>query len=184
MWRYYRVMVLYAAAPSLYAPLSLNGWSLFVSGGVGTGHTGGADAVDGDGLGCGWRNWSNVSPEGNLNRFPDSKNSVRQSSGFMFVTSLPIGNDKMPFDLANTLLPGCTFRHNLAPADLARSAAPTARGIDLAYWPMPSAPVLHCVGRHAGQSWLPHAGKPLFRIALRIATGSRTSCTSTSNSCP
>ena len=32
---------------------------------------------------CGWRNESNVSPEGSLNFFPDSTNSVRHGNGFI-----------------------------------------------------------------------------------------------------
>jgi hypothetical protein len=37
--------------------------------------------------GFGWRNWSNVSPEGSLNRFPDSTNRVRQFKGFIGAAS-------------------------------------------------------------------------------------------------
>lgn len=36
--------------------------------------------------GCGWRNESNVSPEGSLNFFPDSTNSVRHGNGFISIS--------------------------------------------------------------------------------------------------
>lgn len=39
---------------------------------------GNVDPVEGIELGCGWRNWSNVSLEGSLNFLPDSRKSVRQ----------------------------------------------------------------------------------------------------------
>jgi len=33
-----------------------------------------------------WRNWSNVSPEGSLNFFPDSRKGVRQFNRFISVS--------------------------------------------------------------------------------------------------
>jgi hypothetical protein len=35
-----------------------------------------------------WRNWSNVSPEGSLNRFPDSTKGVRQFNGLIGASSV------------------------------------------------------------------------------------------------
>ena len=51
----------------------------------GVGLTWEVDPVEDVELGCGWRNWSNVSPEGSLNRRPDSRKSVRQFNGFIGV---------------------------------------------------------------------------------------------------
>ena len=43
------------------------------------------DAVEDVEFGCGWRNWSNVSPECSLNRVPDSRKGVRQFNRFIGV---------------------------------------------------------------------------------------------------
>ena len=53
------------------------------------------DAVEDIELGCGWRNCSNVSPEGSLKRLPDSRKSVRQFNGCIRI--LPIRLQRSSF---------------------------------------------------------------------------------------
>ena len=52
----------------------------------GLGLAGDVDAVEDVESFIGWRNWSYVSPEGNLKRFPDSRKRVRQFNGFICIS--------------------------------------------------------------------------------------------------
>ena len=58
----------------------------FVSGDVDKFNTGTGVGIDRVELAGGWRNCSNVSPEGILKRFPDSRKSVRQFNGCIGIT--------------------------------------------------------------------------------------------------
>lgn len=54
----------------------------------GLGVVGEVDPVEDVELGCGRRNWSNVSPEGSLNFLPDSRKGVRQFNRLISIAPL------------------------------------------------------------------------------------------------
>ena len=109
-----------------FGALPLDGAPEFVSGDVdesniggdvdidGVGLAGDIDAVGGVELGGGWRNCSNVSPEGSLKRLPDSRKSVRQFNGCIGIT--PVSFESISRASVSTVQrPGWRFSKNWQP---------------------------------------------------------------------